>query len=86
MCHAESNVIFSALRHQADTKSATLYTTSPLCFECAKIIVKSGVGTVIYNSPMKSDVPSSDDESSIHSADVEEIMHRAKIPYRYGLL
>ena len=81
MCHAELNVIISALRHQPDVKSTILYTTSPLCYECAKIIVQSGVGTVIYCSPMKHAGVSSDDENSIYSADVEEMMYHAKIPY-----
>ena len=82
VCHAELNVIISALRHQAEVKSTILYTTSPLCLECAKIIVQSGVGTVIYYSPMKRAGTMSDDENSMCSAAVEEIMYRAKIPYR----
>ena len=81
VCHAQLNVIISALRHRAEVKSTTLYTTSPLCFECAKIIVQSGVGTVIYYSPMKRAGTSSDDENTIRSAAVKEIMYRAKIPY-----
>ena len=82
MCHADLNVIISALRHRADKKSTILYTTSPLCFECAKIIVQSEVGTVIYYSPMKCSGTTSNDENSIYSAAVEEMMQRAKIPYR----
>lgn len=77
VCHAEMNAIISAFRYHADLTSSILYTTAPLCFECAKIVVQSGVRTVIH-SPME------DTDTCAHNEDhekVEEIFYRAKMPY-----
>ena len=73
--HAESNAIVSAFRHHADLTNSILYTTSPLCFECAKIIVQSRVGTVIY-------LPQRSTSEGLNQDAVKEIFHRAKIPYK----
>ena len=74
VCHAESNAIVSAFRHHADLTNSILYTTSPLCFECAKIIVQSGVRTIIYP-------PQRSTSEDLKHAAVKEMFYRAKISY-----
>ena len=45
---AESNAIMNAFKVHADLRSSILYVTSPLCSDCAKIAVQSGVKAVVY--------------------------------------
>ncbi|QGS52134.1 deoxycytidylate deaminase [Spiroplasma tabanidicola] len=44
--HAESNAILSAT---TSVRGCIMYTSQFPCFECAKIIVQSGIQTVIYS-------------------------------------
>lgn len=43
--HAEANAILHADRH--DRAGATIYTTSHVCFGCAKLIANSGIARVV---------------------------------------
>ena len=72
---AESNAIMSAFRAHADLRSSILYVTSPLCSDCAKIAVQSGVKTVIY-SPLISGEQDKDEQQA-----VKALFDRARIPY-----
>lgn len=46
--HAEINAISKAARIGISTLGATLYCNISPCIECAKIIIQSGISTVIY--------------------------------------
>lgn len=46
--HAESNAITKLARSQEDCEGADLYTTLSPCFECAKLIIQSGIKAVYY--------------------------------------
>jgi dCMP deaminase len=46
--HAESNAIAKLARSTQSSKGATLYITLEPCFECAKLIIQSGIKKVIY--------------------------------------
>jgi dCMP deaminase len=47
--HAESNCISFAAKHGVSTDGCTIYITHSPCFECAKIIVQSGIKEVYYD-------------------------------------
>ena len=47
-CCAEHNAIVSAFRYHADLTNCILYTTAPPCHKCARMIVQSGIKTVVY--------------------------------------
>lgn len=46
VCHAEMNALFN--RNCFDVRGCTLYTTHFPCNECAKMVVQSGIGQVVY--------------------------------------
>lgn len=46
--HAEANALAFAARHGLATEGATLYTTLSPCYECAKLIINSGIVEVYY--------------------------------------
>jgi dCMP deaminase len=46
--HAESNAIAKCAKSFNSSDGATLYVTLSPCFECAKIIIQSGINNVIY--------------------------------------
>jgi dCMP deaminase len=46
--HAEQNVVAQAASNGQSLKGATLYVTEKPCMICAKIIINSGINTVIY--------------------------------------
>lgn len=46
--HAEANAIAWAARTGTPTDGATLYTTMSPCLDCAKLIIQSGVITVVF--------------------------------------
>jgi dCMP deaminase len=51
--HAEANAIYNALHNGADVNGDTIYVTGlPVCHECAKAIIQSGIKTVKYNTPI----------------------------------
>jgi|6_EtaG_2_1085325.scaffolds.fasta_scaffold11282_4 dCMP deaminase len=45
--HAESNAITKLAKGTSSSEGATLYTTLSPCFECAKLIVQSGIRRVV---------------------------------------
>lgn len=46
--HAEANAIAWAARTGTPTDEATLYTTMSPCLDCAKLIIQSGIITVVF--------------------------------------
>ena len=46
VCHAEMNAILN--KNQAECSGSTIYTTLYPCYECAKLIIQSGIENVIY--------------------------------------
>jgi dCMP deaminase len=46
--HAESNALMKIARSTQTSEGATLYVTLSPCFECAKLIVQSGVKRVVF--------------------------------------
>lgn len=46
--HAESNAIAKCSKSSNNSDGSTLYVTLSPCFECAKIIIQSGIKEVIY--------------------------------------
>ena len=48
-CHAEENAITQAAYHGVAIRQASLYTTFSPCLLCAKMIINSGVGEVVFN-------------------------------------
>ena len=47
--HAESNAITKLARSTNSSDGATLYVTCSPCFDCAKLIIQSGVERVVYD-------------------------------------
>ena len=48
--HAEANAMMKVARSTQSCHGATLYLTTSPCFECAKMIVQSGIARVVYAS------------------------------------
>jgi len=46
--HAESNAITKLARSTNSSDGATLYVTCSPCFDCAKLIIQSGITRVVY--------------------------------------
>ena len=46
--HAESNAIAKLARSTNSSSGSTLYVTLAPCFECAKLIVQSGINRVVF--------------------------------------
>jgi len=46
--HAESNAITKLARSTNSSDGATLYVTCSPCFDCAKLIIQSGIKRVVY--------------------------------------
>lgn len=53
--HSESNAILKAARHGFSLKGAILYNTLSPCFDCAKLIVQSGIIKVCYMEEWEND-------------------------------
>jgi dCMP deaminase len=47
--HAESNALMKLARSTNSSEGATIYCTYSPCFDCAKLIVQSGVKRFVYN-------------------------------------
>ena len=47
--HGEENAIVQSAYHGVSVRSGTLYTTMSPCLLCTKMIVNSGITTVVYN-------------------------------------
>jgi dCMP deaminase len=51
--HAEANAIYNALHNGSDVNNSTIYVTGlPVCHECAKGIIQSGISKVVYDTPI----------------------------------
>ena len=48
--HAESNAITKLARSTNSSSGSTLYVTLAPCFECAKLIIQSGIERVVYET------------------------------------
>jgi dCMP deaminase len=49
--HAEANAIYNAIHNGANTNGSTIYVTGlPVCHECAKAIVQTGIKRVVMDS------------------------------------
>ncbi len=47
--HAESNAITKCAMSTDSTKGSTMYTTMSPCYNCAKLIIQSGIKEVCYS-------------------------------------
>ena len=47
--HAESNAITKLARSTNSSEGSTLYVTCSPCFDCAKLIIQSGIERVVYD-------------------------------------
>jgi dCMP deaminase len=49
--HAEANAIYNAIHNGSNTNNATIYVTGlPVCHECAKVIIQTGVSKVVMDT------------------------------------
>ena len=56
--HAEMNAILNALYNGSSVKGSTIFVSGlPVCNECAKAIIQSGIKEVIYLSDKYADTP-----------------------------
>jgi len=46
--HAESNALMKIARTNNSSLGATMYLTCAPCFDCAKLIIQSGINRVVY--------------------------------------
>lgn len=46
--HAEQNAIIQAAKHGTNISGATLYCTHAPCVICAKMLINSGIKTIVY--------------------------------------
>lgn len=46
--HAERNAIYNAARTGFSTKGCAMFVTHPPCMDCARAIVQSGIGMVVW--------------------------------------
>ena len=52
--HAESNAILKLSKSTQSSDEATLYLTCSPCFDCAKLIIQSGISRVVYKEVYRS--------------------------------
>ena len=52
--HAESNAVTKLAKSTQSSQGATMYITLSPCFDCAKLIIQSGITRVIYGEKYKS--------------------------------
>ena len=55
ICHAEENAIMHAARIGVSLKGCVAYVTWPPCSRCARSLIQSGVGEIIY--PVGCEIP-----------------------------
>jgi dCMP deaminase len=53
--HAEMNALLQSAYHGVSTKGATLYATVAPCLQCAKSLINSGIGEIIYEGEYTDD-------------------------------
>jgi len=51
--HAEANAILKVAKSTQSTNGATLYVTTSPCKECSKLIIQSGISSVVYKEDYK---------------------------------
>ena len=56
VCHAEMNAIAFAAKNGISTKNCTMVITHSPCFNCAKLIIQSGIINIYYNEPFRDDL------------------------------
>ena len=76
VCHAELNAILN--KNSADVKNCTIYVGLFPCNECAKVIIQSGIKTVLYMSDKHA--------NKISTKAAKLMFDAAKIEYRYLVL
>jgi dCMP deaminase len=54
--HAELNAIAAAAREGISLDGATLYCTHGPCYDCAKVIIQSGITQVVYTEDYKNEL------------------------------
>jgi len=54
--HAEQNAIIQAALHGVSTKDSTIYCTNHPCIICSKMIINSGITSVIYKDDYNDDL------------------------------
>ena len=47
--HAESNALTKLAKSSCSSEGATMYITCEPCFDCAKLIIQSGIKRVVYS-------------------------------------
>lgn len=53
--HAESNAITKCAKSTMNAEGSTLYVTTAPCFDCAKLIIQSGIIRVVYLEPYRNE-------------------------------
>lgn len=71
--HAEQNAIINS--HSRDLKGCTLYCTLFPCHECCKLIIQSGISTVIYLKENKSNGCEDSVEAANRLLDLAGVRH-----------
>lgn len=59
--HSESNAISKCAKYGDSCNEATLYVTHAPCFNCAKLIIQSGIKTVMYRNKLITNIGKADD-------------------------
>lgn len=71
MVHAEANCIYNAATNGVKLKDATMYVYGlPVCCECAKALIQSGISRVVWSSTRQGKIPSKWRESYIHTTEL----------------
>ena len=65
--HAESNAITKIAKSTNSSDGATLYSTCSPCFDCAKLIIQSGIKRVVYEE----DYRNSEGLNLLHKANIQ---------------
>lgn len=73
VCHAEINAVLN--KNSSDVKDCTIYVALFPCNECAKVIIQSGIKTVIYMSDKNA--------HKVETIAAKKMFDAAGIKYRY---
>jgi len=71
--HAESNAITKLARSTNSSAGATLYCTLAPCFQCAKLIIQSGIERVVYKDMYAKNGLALLDKAGVKVTDIKEI-------------
>jgi len=75
VCHAEVNAVLN--KNSSDVKDCTIYVALFPCNECAKVIIQSGIKTVVYLSDEKA--------KKLKTIAAKKMFDAAGVTYRYWL-